>query len=61
MKHARFESKKTLMPAKPRGVAGLQVRSGVKAGLGDMSGYGDIGGGRGGGGGGSGRGLDRRL
>ncbi len=56
MKNTRLESKTISMPAKPRGIAGLQVRSGVKAGLigptGPMPGDGDgFGGGRDGGGG----------
>ena len=49
MKNAKVESKKNLKKivkaTKPRRVAGVPVRSGVKAGLGDWGGYGDMGGG----------------
>ena len=45
MKKARVESKKVRKATKPHRVAGVPVRSGVKAGLGDIGGYGDMGGG----------------
>ncbi len=63
MKNANLESKTISMPVKTRGIASLQVRSGVKAGRGGMHatgmhvGDGMHGGGHGRGGGG----LDRQL
>ena len=38
MKNAKFDSKKIVKPAQPRRVAGVPVRSGVKAGLNEFGG-----------------------
>ena len=48
MKNAKVESKKNHKAVKRRRVAGVQIRSGVKAGWGFVNPPGPIGGGRGG-------------